>query len=66
MATAFRPGRSGEAPEDILGRSCAPVRLCGQDAAIAAIAVALYPVRSPGAADAADAAEGDDGRRVTG
>ncbi|WP_242893377.1 hypothetical protein [Actinomadura litoris] len=44
MATAFRPGQSGETPEDILGHACALVRLCGQDAAIALVLLAVAAV----------------------
>ena len=44
MVTAFRPGQGGETPEDILGHACALVRLCYQDAAIAAVLLALVLV----------------------
>ncbi|MBE1536506.1 hypothetical protein [Actinomadura algeriensis] len=39
--TASRPGPRPEPPEDVLGQACALVRLCGQDAAIAAVLLAL-------------------------
>ncbi|WP_131741578.1 hypothetical protein [Actinomadura roseirufa] len=41
MVTAFRPGPDEQAPEDILGRACALVRLCGQDATMAMALLAL-------------------------
>lgn len=42
--TASRPGPRPEPPEDVLGQACALVRLCGQDAAIAAMLLALVLV----------------------
>ncbi|WP_131761953.1 hypothetical protein [Actinomadura fibrosa] len=42
--TAFRPGPGEESPEDILGHACALVRLCGQDAAVAVVLLALVLV----------------------
>lgn len=44
MVTAFRPGPDRETPEDLLGHAVALVRLCGQDAAIAAMLLALVLV----------------------
>ncbi|WP_030167428.1 hypothetical protein [Spirillospora albida] len=44
MVAAFRPGPGRETPEDLLGHACALVRLCGQDAAIAAMLLALVLV----------------------
>lgn len=44
MVTAFRPGQGEATPEDILGHACALVRLSGQDAAIAAVFLALVLV----------------------
>ncbi|MEV5830823.1 hypothetical protein AB0L25_35175 [Spirillospora sp. NPDC052242] len=42
--TASRPGPRPEPPEDLLGQACALVRLCGQDAAIAAVLLTLVLV----------------------
>ncbi|RSN69373.1 MULTISPECIES: hypothetical protein [Actinomadura] len=41
---ASRPGPRPEPPEDLLGQACALVRLCGQDAAIAAVLLTLVLV----------------------
>ncbi|HEU5030133.1 MAG TPA: hypothetical protein VFV01_34845 [Spirillospora sp.] len=44
MITAFRPGPDRERPEELLGHACALVRLCGRDAAIAAVFLSLVLV----------------------
>ncbi|HEY8481157.1 MAG TPA: hypothetical protein VIL71_15130 [Spirillospora sp.] len=44
MVTAFRPGPDKETPEDLLGRACTLVRLCGRDSAIAVVFLALVLV----------------------
>ncbi|MFD0903950.1 hypothetical protein [Actinomadura sediminis] len=41
---ASRPGPRPEPPEDLLGQACALVRLCGQDAAMAAVLLTLVLV----------------------
>lgn len=49
MVTAFRPGQGspsgrGERPEEVLGHACELVRLCGRDAAVAVVLLALVLV----------------------